>query len=375
MNSSNPLDSIVMISIPENLQDLSQGLSLDPSILLPVEVPPGIDPSEWNMENLSWEMIISGMLKILAYNNNHEHAKYYRNFILKVKPTIVKELTQSAIVKSQTHDFELSEEIFKALIGLEPAELRHRLNLTIMYENKSNHLKSLNRTVESMEFLEIAEDSYLRLIEQGDDLPDIFFNASWFFYNKQDFTKSSELAEAYIHIGKDDVKVAEAKKLLNESDLIKSQNSEYKEAYDLILHDDNTSGIKKIETFLLNNPKVWNAWFLKGWGLRKMGYFKDALLSFQEAAKLKPEQIDILNEIAICQMEMESYTDAAESLRLAYELDSENIKVISNMGILSLKQDKKDEATAFFKTVLELEPEDPIALEYLNFLKNSADNA
>ncbi len=371
MKSNKPLDSIVYISIPENLKTVSDSLILDPGILLPVEVPEGIDPVNWDTSDLSWEMIISGMLKILAYDSGNKDSKYFRDFILSVKPKIIEELTQSAIVKAQIHHYELTEEIFMALIGLQPDELRHKLNLAIMFENQGNYLTGLNRIDEADGVFALSEDLYLQLIENGEKLPDIYLNSAWFFYNRQDFSKASELLNLYIQSGKDEVKLAEAKKLLKDTAALKGQNDQYKEAYQLITQDRNQEGIEIISTFLIENPEVWNAWFLKGWGLRKLEKFEEALAAFSKAFELNNDQVEVLNELAICQMELNRFEKAEELLMKAYQSDPENTKVISNMGILCLKQHKNEEALGFFYTVLELEPEDPIALEYINFIKKT----
>ena len=120
----------------------------------------------------------------------------------------------------------------------------------------------------------------------------------------------------------------------------------------------------------MDSPDVWNAWFLKGWALRKLSDFSNAENAFLKALELSKSQLDIYNELAICEIEMERFSDAETHLLQAFEIDSENLKVISNMGILAMKQGKLLDAKGFFHTVLELEPEDPIALEYLNFLEN-----
>ena len=371
MKSNKPLDSIVYISIPENLKTVSDSLILDPGILLPVEVPDGIDPANWDTSSLSWEMIISGMLKILAYDTGHKDAKYFRDFILSVKPKIIEELTQSAIVKARTHHYELTEEIFKALIGLQPDQLRHKLNLAIMFENQGNYLTGLSRIDEAAGVFPLSEDLYLQLIETGENLPDVYLNSAWFFYNRQDFSKTCELLDLYIQYGEDEVKITEAKKLLKDAAALKGQNNQYKEAYLLITQDRNQEGVETIDAFLAENPEVWNAWFLKGWGLRKLERFEEALSAFSKAFELNNNQVEVLNELAICQMELSRFEEAENSLMKAFQKEPENTKVISNMGILSLKQNKNEEALGFFYTVLELEPEDPIALEYINFIKKT----
>ena len=73
------LAGIVFISLPLNLQEKFGELELEPDRLLPVET--GANDEKWNIAELSWEMIVSGMLKILAWKPEHEDAEYYRRFI------------------------------------------------------------------------------------------------------------------------------------------------------------------------------------------------------------------------------------------------------------------------------------------------------
>ncbi|MCL2472995.1 MAG: tetratricopeptide repeat protein, partial [Treponema sp.] len=74
---------------------------------------------------------------------------------------------------------------------------------------------------------------------------------------------------------------------------------------------------------------------------------------------------DVLNETAICLMELGDFKGAKKELERALRRESENTKIISNLGVLALKTGKQDEAAAFFRAVLELDPEDPLATHYL----------
>ncbi|QEN07214.1 tetratricopeptide repeat protein [Oceanispirochaeta crateris] len=372
MEKNYKLNQIVYISIPENISHKIGTLDLDPSVLIPIEIPEGVDPSSWKSEDLSWEMIISGMLKVLAYDPENENLPYYRNFIHSSKPDITAELTQSAIIKAQSSDFDLAEEIFLALIGLNPQDIRSHLNLVLLYENKLGEIKD-KFSAPYVELENQIESLYANLIEQAEDLPDIYFNAAWFYYNKQDFKRSYELSSSYLSMGEDEQKRSEAEKLMRECSELKDTNEIYRSAYRLVSEDKNQEGLDLIDQFLNENKNVWNAWFLKGWALRKMSQFEEGLLSFKQAAELKGPHPDILNELAICSLELGNYDESRKYLEEALSLDAENLKIISNMGILSLKEKKMEEASAFFRTVIALDPEDTIAAEYLNFIEKKSE--
>ena len=360
------LKQIIYISIPEDMKHHIGSISLDPAILLPVEIPEGVNPEEWSPGNLSWEMIVSGMLKILAYDPDHKNTEYFREFIRSVRPEITAELTQSAVIKAQSGDFELAEEIFLALTGLDENDLRSRLNLVLLYENKLGGI-----TEGSDKLHKKIEDLYAGLLEKGEDLPDIYFNAAWYYYGKQDFARAHGLCESYLTLGNEETKRSEAEKLMRECAELKDTNELYTEAFSLVNEDKNEEGLEKIALFLEDSPEVWNGWFLKGWALRKLSRFEEAMDAFRKAADLKPGHVDILNEMSICAIELSDFKQAASLLQEALEIDPENLKIISNMGILSLKEKKLDEAAAFFRTVLALDPEDPMAAQYLDFIENS----
>ena len=58
----------------------------------------------------------------------------------------------------------------------------------------------------------------------------------------------------------------------------------------------------EILKFIKNNPKVWNAWFMLGWALRKVERFTDAKNAFEESLKC-PEgdsNADTYNELSLC---------------------------------------------------------------------------
>ncbi|MBF9014833.1 MULTISPECIES: tetratricopeptide repeat protein [unclassified Oceanispirochaeta] len=368
--NSEKLKQIIYISIPESMQHNLGSLELDPSILLPVEVPEGQKPEEWQPENLSWEMIVSGMLKVLAYDEDNKNREYFREFTMAARPEIAAELTQSAVIKAQSGDFELAEEIFLALIGLDETDLRTRLNLVLLYENKLNNRSGASH--EDRESLHNQiEENYQDLLPQGEDLPDIYFNAAWFYYSNQDFKRAYELSENYLSMGEDEVKRSESEKLLRECSELKDTNELYREAYRLVNDDKNEEGLDLISNFLIDNPEVWNGWFLQGWAYRKLSRFEDALGSFKKAAEIKGDHVDILNELAICFLELGQYDESRKALEEALGMDPENLKIISNMGILCLKEEKKEEAAAFFRTVLLLEPEDKVAAEYLDYIEKT----
>ncbi len=362
-NEYSPLENIGYISLGESEKRKIGDFEIDPSIRLPIELPNGqdsIDPDQ-----ITWEAIISAMLRILAYDPMHEHAEYYRNFILAVKPEIKNELTEAGILKARNKDFEIATEIFMALEGLFPTCPITKLNLALVYEEYSYLQQDKGNSELAEHYLELAFSAYKRALATDPSNPQIHFNFAYFHLKQKNFEKAREHFEFYLKYGKDKEKLEDARRIVEEIDSNNLMDKLFKEAFDYINMGKEEEGIKRIKLFLEKNKDVWNAWFLLGWGYRRLGMYKEGKEAFLKALELHEPLPDTLNELAICLMELGEWEESYRYLKEALKIEPENTKVISNMGILSLKRGDENEARSFFQTVLEIDPDDPIAKQYL----------
>jgi tetratricopeptide (TPR) repeat protein len=378
---------IVFLSAPESLrgrfeslsfqQESGADFSIDPAIPIPVELPPG--QSTLDLEQLSWEMILSGMIRILGeYAENPggsavsaEDADYYRRFVLAVKPDILEEFTGAAILKARNRDYSLALEIIDALLGLFPGSAAALLNRALILENHAAALEQSGREQEAGETYENAFRSYKRIIALDPPFPDGLFNAGFFYMGRQSFDKARECFSAYLALGEGDEpeplpreKKAKAREIVREIESRALDDALFREAYDYIRLGEEQKGLERIRAFLEQHPRVWNGWFILGWGLRRLSRWADAAAAFVEALELGGDNSDTRNELAICLMEQGKFQDARKHLEAALREEPENVKIISNLGVLALRRGEDDEAAAFFRSALELEPEDPVALGY-----------
>jgi tetratricopeptide (TPR) repeat protein len=367
MSDKSPIENIIYISLPEDMEREIGNFTIDPSKLIPVELPPG-GKSSLQIENLSWEMIISGMLKILAHQPAHEDADYYRNFILAAKPNIVTELSETAILKARNKDYPLAEEIFLALRGLLPDNPAMLVNLSLLYEQWADAYREQGNEIEKSKHEERAFQTY-KLLFAGEKIPpDAHLNAAFFLMKLQNYGRALHHLKEYLIVGEDEEKRKTAENYIREIENQSLMDTLFKEAYDFIKLGKEEEGIEKIVKFLDQYPEVWNGWFILGWGKRRKGEYAEAEQAFVKALELGPAQTDTLNELAICRMELGKYNESRKNLETALAIEPENTKIISNLAILSLKEDKKEEALGFFNTVLEIDPEDKIAQKYRDIL-------
>ena len=358
---------ILFLSVPESLRGdigMAQGdFSINPDIPLPVEIPEGEE--QLNLEELSWEMIVSGMMLVIAQGEEKsEWLNYYRRFVLAVRPSIISEFTEAAVLKARNGDFDLALEILDILRGMSPASPAVLLNRALVMEERASLLERRDRAEAEAAF-QAAEAAYTEVLSLHPFFPDAQFNAGFFYLGRKNFHYARECFSRYAAVSEDREKTERARSIINDIDHSGLEDENFAEAYQLIRQGNEEAGMQKLRDFIEQRPSVWNGWFVLGWALRRLGRWEDGAAAFGRAIELGGGGSDTRNELAICLMELGDYPGARRELESALSEDPENIKIISNLGVLALKNGSDNEAAAFFRTVLELDPEDPIAKRYI----------
>lgn len=376
MNTKNPLDSIYFINIPENAAFSDDSYKIDPTIPLPVQSKVSEAPGDFNPEEITTEQVLAGILTVLAYDKKNKNLDYYRSIIKKVKPNIKKELCEAAILKTKNEDYDLAEEIFLALLGLDPEDEAIILNMALFLDQRADCYRKNGLFDDADAYDSDALSYYKQAMDAEPPLADAFFNAGFYFMKKYEYRQAKDAFETYValtcdlsdeDLGENGVyKKERAQEVINN---IQNQNMDdvhFKNAYDLISSGQEEKGLEEIRLFLQNNQKVWNAWFMLGWGLRKLARYEDAKNAFLECLKCGGDSnSDTYNELSLCYIQEANFTEAEKCLKKAFAIEPESTKIISNLGYLALSQGKKQEARNYFTAVLEYDPNDKIAANEL----------
>jgi tetratricopeptide (TPR) repeat protein len=353
---------------------------IDPAIPIPVELPPGDET--FNLEDLSWEQILSGMIKIAGGGANPdgtaeeppavqpEWIDYYRRFVLAVKPEIYRELTEAAILKAKNGDFDMALEIFTGLGGLFPGSPTILLNRALALEEKAAARERAGREPAADWETKELRQAWERVLALDPPFANGLFNAGFFYIKTRDYRRAGECFSQYLPLAEDPEKKAEAEAILREITEKALDDEAFREAWDRVRAGKEQEGLDFIRDFLERHPEVWNGWFILGWALRRLGRWADGAAALRKALELgggsaaNAGAADLRNELAICLMEQDDLSGARKELETALQGDPENIKIISNLGVLAQKTGRSDEAAGFFRTVLELAPDDPVAGEF-----------
>lgn len=378
MFSSNPLNDLLFIDLPGDLDLSAYKIEIKPGIPLPVQKPLQAEDS-FALKNLTPEMIFAGILVVLAYDTENPHVPYYRELLLSAKPDIKQELTEAAILKARNEDFDIAEEIFSALRGLDPEDPVTVLNTALFFDQRAESYRRSGLNDDADAYDASAYKYYKQALGADSPAPDVFFNAGFFYLKQKDFRNAKDCFESFLaltvdtpdeDLGENGIyKKTRAQEIVNDINSRKLEDEQFKAAFEYISNGQEEKGLESIRAFLQNNPKVWNAWFMLGWGLRKLCRWQDAKDAFLQSIECGSTEADTLNELAICSMELGQLKESKDYLFQALSIEPENTKYMSNLGYLSLKEGNRDEAKKYFLAVLEFDPNDKIAKKMLEELQ------
>ena len=382
MNPASPLETIYFINLPENYKFSDAAMKIDTSVPLPVQKKTEGDPNDFDMNDIQPEQVLAGILTVLAYDKHNEHLEYYRSIIMQAKPNIKKELTEAAIIKTKNEDWDFAEELFLTLKGIDPEDKAITLNFALFLDQRAESYRRSGLHDDADAYDNDALEYYKDAMNAEPAIPDAFFNAGFFYLKQHDYHEAKGAFETYLALtcdAKDEdmdenarYRQERAQEIVNKISNENMNDAAFAQAYRLISTGKEEEGLDKIRKFLMNNQKVWNAWFLLGWGLRKLRRYEDAMNAFNQAISCGGDQnSDTYNELAICHMELNNIPEAKKSLMKALSISPEDTKIISNLGFLNLKEGNKQEAQKYFTAVLEFNPNDQIAVTELAKLETA----
>ena len=346
MNREESLRSLRYIKVPKGMRIESPGFRLDPDIMLPVQLKTG--EIKLKAEDISLEAIVSGMLTVIAYDENNINAEYYKDFVMTVDPTLPENLNKAAIAKEEQKDYEFAEELFLAVYHLLP-QSASCINLATLYSAMAVDAEDKGDDEKEDEYLSRAKGTLKDGLRRFGENEEILAEISSFEAFTGNLEDAREYLERYMAVAAEGEKKQEMKALLQKIDLQLQNDEDIKEAYDFIMLGETGKAVEAAERFISKNPSVWNGYFLRAWARRKEGKFGEAREDLMKCLELGERSADIYNELSIAELEIGDRELAKTYLETAADLDPENLTVASNLSFLYLQDGNYDEAREYLE--------------------------
>lgn len=355
------LQDLVFIRLPSSMERDLGDFHIDPSIEIPVQLPAGKDSLE--STEISIELLVAGMLKIIAFDPEHKNFPYYRDFVLAVQADAPEELNLAAISQEQKENYDFAEELFLTVNHLAPQSATF-INLATFYSKRASLDTSKGTSYD------FYQQKAMETLKEGvtlfeDDAP--LLNELGFFHLYQGNVEiAKEYLDRFLEVAEDDEKREHVQKIMGDINNKLNNDKLLMQAYDQIQMSKEEEALINLEDYLKESPKVWNAWFLKGWALRRLQKFADAEKAFLACISLGESSSDIYNELAICALETGKKDLAKNYLNTAVDLDEKNITLLSNLAYLHLQDEELDEAREFLELARNIDEKDPVIVRLMN---------
>ncbi len=357
------LDDVVFITLPDGLGQSIEGFTFDPAVELPVQIADGSAKID-SGEGISFAMIASGLIKIIAHQPTHPHFTYYQKLLLALQPEIVKELQLAAIARAKAEDYDFAEELFSAALNLMSEEEQLYVNLALVYGQKAR----LARDKKQTEAYDAAIEKQLATLQRG----------------LERFPNSELLLGEYgmlnLYLGNDEIALKHLNNYLKvaekgaKRDLIEQQTDALKNridnertlyaAFDAMQLGHDERALALSETFISNDAKQWGPWFIKGWAHRRLQDYQSAQEAFLKCLELGEKNADIYNELSICALELGNRELSKDYLEIALELEEDNVKLLSNLAFIHLRDGEENRAYELMLRAVAIDPHDP-GVQYL----------
>ncbi len=144
MNTNNPSDynpqlqDIIFISINSEMETSNKEFIVDPTIPVPVQLQDGKDSLDID-NGVTIAMIASGLIKVIAHQEEHEHISYYKDLLFALQPDIVQELQLGAVSKAKVGELDFAIELSLAAVHLNDQIPELFVNLATLYAQHAKH--------------------------------------------------------------------------------------------------------------------------------------------------------------------------------------------------------------------------------------------
>jgi tetratricopeptide (TPR) repeat protein len=359
MNLSNKTEGIVFINLPKDLEQEIGDFKVNPTIPIPLQLPE--DHKEMEANDVTVERIIAGMLKIIAWVPEHKHFEYYRQFVLASQPESIEQLNIAAIAKEKKEDYDFSEELFLCVNHLSPQPASF-INLATHYAKRATLTEDSEGKGALYDlFQQKTIDTLNEGLEQNPDDPDLLCEIGYFHIYQNNIDSARDYLEKYMEKAlEDDKRKEQVGNVLKDINNKLTNDTALLQAYDEIQLCNEDKAIELLDIYIAKNPDVWNAFFFKGWALRRQFEYESAKECFLECIRLGESNSEIYNELSICALEEGHKELAIFYLDSALDLEPQNLKILTNLAFLKMEDKDYDKARQLLENARTIDINDPL---------------
>ncbi|NJJ34255.1 tetratricopeptide repeat protein [Clostridioides difficile] len=318
-------------------------------------------------DKLNSMSIADAMIYIIGIDSKFKNNREYEKFLNALSEDINLDLKAYMGYMSRKY-FEIGEHTdaliyIKAFITMYPDDLDAMYNYAIVcQEIAKQYQKDMDEKAMNAFLLE-AMAKLEKIIDVDESFALGYYHLGYHYYNQGQYLKTKLTWEDALRLGLDADLVAEIQDNLGKMDF----KVQYEEGYTLVFQGKFKEGLEKLLPLEEEHMDWWNLLFMIALGYKGMGEIEQAEMYLEKILIIKPEQVDAIVELGLCEAYKNNLDKAIEYFEQAAKI-KEDPEILCNLGMAYLNNGDIDDATYYIERAYELNPQDEITIACLKEL-------
>ena len=318
-------------------------------------------------DNINVMSIADGMIFIIGIDSNFKYNEEYKKFLdaFKVKVNLDLKAYMGYMSKKYFDIGELTDSLIylKAMITMYPNDIEGLYHYSIVcQEIAKQEQKSMDSDAMNAYLLE-ALSKLEMIIEIDESFSLAYYHLGYHYYNQGQYIKAKVIWEEAIKLGIEDELVREIQDNIGKMDF----KVQYEEGYSLVFQGRNEEGLEKLLPLEDEHSDWWNLLFMIGLAYKNMNEIEEAKKYFEKILIIKPNQVDALVELGLCEAGSFNMDKAIEYFETAAKI-KEDPEILCNLGMAYLNNNELDDAIYYIERAYELDPQDEVTVACLREL-------
>lgn len=318
-------------------------------------------------DNINAMSIADGMIFIMGIDSKFKYNEEYKKFLeaFRLKVNLDLKAYMGYMSKKYFDIGELTDSLIylKAMITMYPDDIEGLYHYSIVcQEIAKQEQKAMDNDAMNAYLLDAL--SKLELIIQIDESFSLaYYHLGYHYYNQGQYIKAKVIWEEAIKLGIEEELVREIQDNIGKMDF----KVQYEEGYSLVFQGRNEEGLEKLLPLEDEHSDWWNLLFMIGLAYKNMNEIEEAKKYFEKILIIKPNQVDTLVELGLCEAGSFNMEKAIEHFETAAKI-KEDPEILCNLGMAYLNNNELDDAIYYIERAYELDPQDEVTIACLREL-------
>ncbi|HBH1343326.1 tetratricopeptide repeat protein [Clostridioides difficile] len=318
-------------------------------------------------DKLNSMSIADAMIYIIGIDSKFKNNAEYEKFLNALSKDIDLDLKSYMGYMSRKY-FEIGENTdsliyIKAFITMYPDDLDAMYNYAIVCQEIAKQYQKDMDDKAMNAFLLEAMAKLEKVIDVDENFALGYYHLGYHYYNQGQYLKTKLTWEEALRLGLDADLVAEVQENLGKMDF----KVQYEEGYTLVFQGKFKEGLEKLLPLEEEHMDWWNLLFMIALGYKGMGEIEQAKMYLEKILIIKPNQVDTIVELGLCEAYKNNLDKAIEYFEQAAKI-KEDPEILCNLGMAYLNNGDIDDATYYIERAYELNPQDEITIACLREL-------